>query len=752
MLRLLPPTPRRLFSSALLLCLALTPSLACSQSGPAVAQTSPSAESPALPPDLPADLPVALSSTPAVSLGQAADLVPTTSGCVPDGGLCLVPPEHYSDPVTVSVPVGGRQVGLHPNVIYGTGRAELVASDGRVLLAVSDSLLHGHEAFNPKRPVPYFDYRDGVFRDRGRRFQAACQEAGYARTGCVLNITYRYATSDARLERAGLAQRGARVDTLDVAWWGVEPDAERDYQPLLAHILNVARFRRSEVVQFSECGDYGYYGSLALPDIEILGTGGTEVVDAQTTVDTPEGPVTLDYRPVRVVDCPTRLLALPQTAHLGLYRRLPENDRRRQRAEAAMTDEAKAKIALRSWATAVYPQSGVMNVTLRHLVIDSNLDAQMPEHEALGRDEAGRALFEEYHRNSPNWSGFTSQGHRGVRVPQGQRMLLEGVAILGFPSDMVGIEANFWTIRQGLFGGNTRNHAAYCSNGEWEDVTLTNFSWTFVEMCPKPGFAPRSTVKNLVVERAASNPTYWPDFTVVNSRGASWDLDGFFFDLRGTDLVDPFEGVVDQFTARNGVILSGPNLNDLWHGYDNGRYRGKHAQRVEMENVTVYLGGSMGSLVGVGRNRDVRFHDVEIIAAQPDGEEAVRLGRLAKVRAARPGRRPELRVFDRVRVGAPMSQLATVFLPESVPEAATEQRIASMRASGLGAATVVAVRDSRLTNQRVEKVRGSDAALLRQLVRVCGDSGLTRAMSNRERDWLGTDALCDSVWQRVAAP
>ncbi len=688
----------------------------------------------------------------AQSTTPPAGFVQTESGCLPDGGLCLVPPDHYSEQVEVSLSVGARQIGLHRNVIYGTGRAELIAPDGRVLLAVSDSLLHGHEAFNPKRPAPYFNYRDGAFRDRDRRFQAACDAAGYQRDACLMNITYRYATSDTRWERAAWAQRDARLDTLDVSWWNVVPNAEADYQPLLAHILNVARLRRATVIRFPECGDYGYYGSLALHDIEIIGAGGTEVVDAQTTVDRPDGPVTLDYRPVRVVDCPTRLLALPQTAHLGIYFRLPENDPRRQQAEAQMTDRARAKVALRSWATAFYPQSGVQRVVLRDFVIDSNLEAQMAEHRAFGRDERGQKLLEEYHRNSPQWSGFTSQGHRGVEVPQGQQILLEGVAILGFPSDMVGIEKNFWTIRQGLFGGNTRNHAAYCTNGVWEDVTFTNFSWTFAEMCPKTHFAPRSTVKNLVVERAASNPTFWPDYTVINSRGASWDLDGFFFDLRGTDIADPFEGVVDTFRVRDGVILSGEKLNDLWHGYDNGRYRGKHAQLVDMQNVDVYLGGTMESLVGRGRNSDIRFRDVDVIAAAPVGAEPVGLGRLAKLEAERPGRNPALRVFERVRVRVPMKQLATAFLPESLPEAATDERIASMRAAGLGAAVAIVLDDVRLTSRRVEQVQGEQAPLLQQLVRVCADDALTRAMSNRERDWLGSDALCNRVRQHIAEP
>ncbi len=533
---------------------------------------------------------------PTLALAQSAvpeGFAETSSGCVPDGGLCLVPPEHQSEPVTVSVQLGeAKRIGLHRNTIYGTARVEVIAPDGRALLAVSDSLLHGHEWFNDAPPIPYLDYPNGAFRDRNRRLRQVCEAAGHGKA-CVLRITYRHPTSEVRWERAAWkAQgRGRRVDTLDVSWWGVVPDAERDYQPVLAHILNVARFRRASVVRFPACGDYGYYGTLAIPEVTLEGAGGTELVTATDDLGH-------TFRPVRVVDCPTRLLALPGTAARHLRTSLGRRDAR------YLPPDPKA--ALQSHLTAFYVQSGVARAGLKNLVLDGNWRAQAPDMEALKRDERGRDLFETF-RNSPAHTGFAASRQNQVEIPEGQHLTLENVAILGYSTATLGDANNTWTLRNVRLGDAPLNHLVYCSDGDWTNVTLTGFSWHVGPTCPKNGPDGKpmaTTIRNLVVEDGRPNRFRQPFDGLLGFRGSAVHIDGFYFDLRDSGYQRPFSGDADRLWAQNGVVIFDDQPSPgLYSGDSNG---------LVLDNVEVFLNGHLQYLIGRGKKSVIGLQNVRV--------------------------------------------------------------------------------------------------------------------------------------------
>ncbi len=537
---------------------------------------------------------------PVVALGQSSPppgFAQTDSGCLPDGGLCLVPPEHQSEPVTVSLSVGARRIGIHPNTIYGTGRAEIIAPDGRVLMALSDSLLHGHEFFNPKPPIPYFNYREGTFQDRFQRFQSVCQAAGYRPESCVTRLTYRYATSDTRWERTAV------TDTLDVSWWNVVPNADRDYQPLLAHILNVARLRRSAdpgsatVILFPACGDYGYYGSLVVPDgVTLAGVGGT--VLAEETDDLGN-----TYRPVRLVECPTRLLALPNTAAEWA------EARKGRPLPAGVPASYPAKIALRSVQTAIYAAPRARALGLQDLVLDGNVAGQERGYRLL-KSEEDKNIF----RNTPTNVGFAVHNQNGVEVDTSAVVVVENVGITGYSAPLLAAgEPQFetgagrWTLRNVRLGDAPLGHLVYCTDGDWTNVTLTGFSWHAGVTCPRkgPDGKPVATMaRNLVVVEGKPNIFRQPFDGLLSFRGSAVKIDGFYFDLRGSGYQRPFNGRADRLWARNGVVLFDDKPSPgLYSGNSNGLF---------FDDVEVFLNGDVQYLVGRGRKNVVGFRNVRV--------------------------------------------------------------------------------------------------------------------------------------------
>ncbi len=583
-----------------------------------------------------------LLGAPGLALAQRSTpppgFVETTSGCVHDGGLCLVPPAHQSEPVEVVRYLDGQQIWLHDDLVYGTGHAELVAPGGRVLLSVSDSLLHGHEWFAPAPPAPYFPYRGGLFRDHNRRLRKLCLAAGAEPEACQLRLSYRHATSDVRWERQSWSERGAPalVDTLDVSWWGVVPSplggeayAERDYQPLLAHILNVAQLRRASVVLFPECGDYGYYGPLAFPEVTLVGVGGTEMVTAQDDLGH-------TYRPVRIVDCPTRLRALPGTAARHLRTALGPRDAR------YLPPDPKA--ALHAEPTAFYVQSGVMRAGLKNIVLDGNWRGQAADLEALKRDERGRELFEVF-RNSPAHAGFVAANHSNVEVPKGQHLTLENVAIVGYSTSTLGHVNNTWTMRNVRLADAPLNHLVYCADGDWTNVTLAGFSWHAGPTCPKTGPDGQpitTTIRNLVLEDGAPNRFRQPFDGVIDFRGSTVFIDGFYLDLRGSGYRRPFSGRAGRLWVRDGVVIFDKvGAPALYAGNSEGLF---------FDDVDIVLNEGVEYLVGIGKKKIVGFRDVRVRALP--GTSASLLG----VLAARSSGRGPLVFVENVDLGVPLRE------------------------------------------------------------------------------------------------
>lgn len=550
----------------------------------------------------------------------------TASGMAPNGGTVFVPDQYVSGVVTETHRYRHDQrlegVPAGQDVVYGTLRIDVLDGSGTVQIEFPDYLLHGHTYHRSASLFPGVQYEEGrtsLYKNR--------IEASYGRD-VPLRYTYRHTTSDLRLERAGVE------GSLYVEWFGGRPASKganwtgsTDVQPILCQVLNVASARNTarsgdiNSVVFSHPAVYDYYGSVIVPDgVTVRGQGGTSV----QTVTNDLGHT---YRPVRVKSRHTRLRVMDGQALRHLRMNLPSSD--------PYHLPLGRKWVLDGHPTSLWVGHGAMSAGIADLVLDGNWEENQ---QAWTEGWASYNDLETWGRNSPGHAGFVSTSHGGVRVPQGQVVMVHNVAIEGFISNgLLGNANNTWEVENVRLGNSLWNHVLYNANGSYTNLTLHGFAWGHAAWGA-------GRISNLVFEDGAVGPrrrgkevmgirggdAYDPtdlagedgyftreDGTVPSDLGT--DISGFYLDLRGSGLSEALNGLGPNVRIRGasrsepGRIITDPDAtfksvySESGNGYQRSLYPSNH-----IEDVVVYDTGSgkRGSLIHALNVTESTFRNV----------------------------------------------------------------------------------------------------------------------------------------------
>lgn len=521
------------------------------------------------------------------------------SGATPDGGLVFVPDVAVSEPIVEVLPNDqtARYLNLLPggeNVVYGSLTVDLLEPGSEEsLLTIEGRHLHGVEWTSQYANNMTFDYATGELHDRRRRLMNHC---GYLTGGdgwsCDLQFTYRHTTSPLRLHRLNVGH------TLNADWFGartVEEDPAFDNQPVLNHVINVADAMNAEApgtittIYLPELAVYEYFGSIRLADgLTLKGAGGTELV----TVTNDLGHT---YSPVRLKSAHTTLRVKSNEALTHIRMKKDPDD--------PFYLEPDVKEVLHTRQTAIYIQPGAMSAGLEDLFLDGNWEGNQ---QAWTEEWATFEERETWMRNTPGWSGFISTNHNGVDIPQGQQITLRNVAILGYAATgVLGNVDNTWIAENVRLGNALWNHSMYATNGTWTNLTFEGFAWTFAAWYA-------GEINNLVFEDGAHAP-YRPGPDMLNIRGGDVSsqedagglggsfiqedgtplqlgttIDGFYLDLRGSDINQPFNGLGPNITIKNGVVVTGEeDFSSVFQENGNG-YQDALYPDYLIENVVVY--------------------------------------------------------------------------------------------------------------------------------------------------------------------
>lgn len=525
----------------------------------------------------------------------------TESGQAPDGGTVFAPLEHQSGEVEDEVSY--NRVSVIPSVpegedvVFGSLTLHVESPDGRELL-VPPHLLHGHRHAARWSVQPMITYEGGIFRDPNtiRRFLG--QNRGR------LTFRYRYTTSSLRLERRDVGS------TLDAHWFGARPAASgpnwtgsTDVQPILAHMGNVATAMNEGApstitdLLLPALDVYDYFGSIDLTDgLMLRGAAGTHVV--QVTNDLGH-----TYRPVRVRPAHTRLRVMDGEALKHVRMNKDEGDPHYLAPDA--------KYLLDNRPTSIAPAHGAMSAGVADLVLDGNWEGNR---EAWTEGWGSHDDFERNLRNTPGWAGFVATNHGGKDIPQGQRLTVRNVAVLGYGSNgLLGHANNTWTVENFLGGNSLWNHVVYNANGDYTNLTLTGFAWGHAAW----GYG---TISNFVYEDGAPGPERQGTEVMGIRGGDAYDSDelagvdgyftrsdgtvpeglgteivGFYLDMRGSGMVSALKGLGPNITIR-GVSSDDParliadpevNANALFHEAGNG-YQDALYPNYRIEHVVVH--------------------------------------------------------------------------------------------------------------------------------------------------------------------
>ncbi len=525
----------------------------------------------------------------------------TNSGAMTDGGLVHALDEHASAPVTeviandsrhakpFSIPAGAR-------IVHGSVTVELLRPNGNRIASIDGRYLHGHEWVSRFLPVSLVNYKRGEFNDRRERLAQWCEDKVGDMWACDVRVTYRYTTSDLRLERLN---PGA---TLNAHWFGARPHADDptfDNQPVLGHVINVAnRLNKNfggtiTTILLPKREVYEYSGSLQLgPDLTLKGAGGTEL--ATVTND-----VGLTYQPVRIKQNSTRLRVKAGKALAFIRMEKSEND------PNYLQPDLKHRLHGNRTAMSVAP--GAFNAGLADIVLDGNWEQNR---QAFEQGWSSYAEKETAMRNTPGWSGFVSTIQNNVEIPIGQVLTLRNVAILGYgATGVLGNVNNTWDAENVLLGNSVWNHALYGTNGVWRNLTFSGFSWShgafnageihnmvFEDGTPGP-FRPGEHILGIrggdvYSEVEMTDPDDLEQSVFIRSDGSVIDLgvtiDGFHLDLRGSELTAAIGGYGPRIHVRNGVVIMDEGYSEsIFREKGNGYQKALYPD-YQFENIRVY--------------------------------------------------------------------------------------------------------------------------------------------------------------------
>jgi hypothetical protein len=520
-----------------------------------------------------------------------------TSGATPDGGTIFVPDEHTNEVAEVLPNAGStRYLNLltaGEDVVYGSLTLDLLEPETRTsMLTIEGQHLHGIRWMSRLTHYYGMDYDAGAFDGGGQLKDHCALLFGGDGWQCDLRFTYQHTTSDLRLHRVGVGQ------VLNADWFGArthDVDPEFDNQPILNHMINVAERMNVETpgsvttIYLPQLAVYEYFGSIRLSDgLTLKGAGGTELV----TVTNDLGHT---YSPVRLKAAHTTLRIKSDEAltHIRMEKDPVE----------PYYLEPDIKHILRNRRSVIYLAPSVMSAGLEDLLLDGNWQGNQ---QAWTEGWASHEEKERSMRNTPGWSGFVSTNHGGVDIPQGQQITLRNVALLGHAATgVLGNVDNTWIAENVRLGNALWNHSMYATNGTWTNLTFEGFAWTHAAWYV-------GEITNLVFEDGAQAP-YRPGGGLIAIRGGDVSsqsdaeglggayiqedgtplqlgttVDGFYLDLRGSDISSPFNGLGPSIVVKNGIIITrAEGFSGVFQENGNGYQDALYPDYV-IENITVY--------------------------------------------------------------------------------------------------------------------------------------------------------------------
>ncbi len=638
------------------------------------------------------------------------------SGATPNGGTVFVPDEHQSPVRTAEAEFrqGTNYVPDFPDgqdVVFGSLTVDLLDGSGNRLLRMPGRDLHGHQFDTHTKQQAHFRYNAGTLRDyNGRMRSFFTREVGEGGERRV-RYTYRHTTGPMRLRRLDVGE------TLNVHWFGARPRADDptfDNQPVICQAINVANNLNEAnpgsvtTILLPRPVVYEYFGTVEMGDgLTLKGAGGTELV----TVTNDLGHT---YQPVRLRASRTtlRLRADEALTHLRMLKR--ESD------PFHLAEDVKQVLNTRP--TVITVAHAIMTAGLEDIHLDGNWQGNM---QAWDDGWGTQGEFEDWLRNAPGWAGFIGNNHGNRRIPQGQRLTLRNVAILGYAANgILGSPNNTWAGENVLLGDALYNHVIYGSSGDYKNLTFTGFAWGHVVWY-------YGRIENLVYEGGALNPierytssifairggdvydaaelTGDPVFTQEDGTLAPGMLEGteivgFYGDLRGSNTSALFNGIGPNIVIRGqsssqpGILVPDPSLTGtaLYHENANGYQQGLYPNN-RFEHILLYdthTGGAGGggytqqSVLGYVNLTNSVMHDVR--TERPRGRAARTLTLTARRRDHPAWDAPQTLLFDGIVENGPTEFVANVE--------------ASTNVAGLE----VFIRDSRFDNNSNTLFRTSD--------------------------------------------
>ena len=560
----------------------------------------------------------------------------TDSACVSDGGTCHVPLEARGEELTdeETFKNGGDIEGEFTNlpegaqVVWGTLTVELLArEEERLLIAIDDLHLHGHRWGNKRGIQRHVDWEQGGYKDGGSRLYHTAREFEHEDwEGARARYRYTPTSAPTRLERR------IANDRFNVRWFGARTASEApgfDNQPIINWTIDEARARNLEApgsvseIHLPDAGEgedgvYEYFGTIEISEgLTLRGAGGTEVVDATTTLPAPHHPleqgtttqvhdslsftvagesITYAYRPVREKTERTMLRVQAGEA-MKHVRMLKDQDD----PHYLPWDE---KMAMATRQTAIWLETEVMEAGVEAMVLNGNWEQNTGVFTEGWSTEPER---EAWMRNSPGWAAIVANNHGGVEIPEGQRVNVRDVSVRGYGANgLLGHARGDWTVENVRLGDSLYNHVQYNASGTYTNLTMVGFAWGHAAWYG-------GLIENFVYESGSAND-YKQDLAIFGIRGGDvahrdedpdrpigTSVDGFFADLRGAGASALFEGLGPHIHLRHGVLIgsdtqrTGPIYKENGNGYQDALYEDNR-----IENVWTFYNYARESDASVG--------------------------------------------------------------------------------------------------------------------------------------------------------
>ncbi len=375
---------------------------------------------------------------------------------------------------------------------------------------ISDLDMHGHVN---RANRGWVNYKDGTIYDAGNALKTFNQNWGDGSQNYT--VTYKYATSDRRLERV------RRPEVFNLAWWGApkaDPNNPESATPHLAWAINFAaeRYKQGGIEwgYVDIPGEYYYQHATAIREgVMLRGVGPDRSVPGRSF--TTNGALIL--MPGEAVY--TQKNGYDPVAEHDLY---PEMNG----GQSTFKNEYNASDKL-----------GILNLEL-----DGNIDQNEEPFTTNNYDN-----IEPYLQNSGDWAAWYSKGAQDQLYQEGLQVHVNNVHAHGYGGNVLagagaqlpsgGTEFDITgpdgTSKNVHIEDAVRNHQIYALAGDMTDWSVAGIYWASPMKIGSKADRP-TTYTNLDVQEAPSSTYGYSTRGIMNTLGLNVVIDGFTFDLSST--------------------------------------------------------------------------------------------------------------------------------------------------------------------------------------------------------------------------